>query len=46
MGYSPGPLFKKILSAILDARLEKQVKSLEEEIKFVKERFRINPDVL
>lgn len=39
MGYRPGPLFKKILNAILDARLEKKVKSREEEIAFVKENF-------
>jgi len=39
MGYKPGPLFNKILKAILDARLEGQIKSREEEIKFVKEKF-------
>ncbi len=39
MGYTPGPLFKKILTSLLEARLEKQIKSLEEEIKFVKEKF-------
>jgi tRNA nucleotidyltransferase (CCA-adding enzyme) len=39
MGYKPGPLFNKILKAVLDARLEGQIKSREEEIKFVKEKF-------
>ncbi len=39
IGYEPGPIFKKILTAILDARLERQVKSREGEIKFVKKRF-------
>ncbi|MBI5097781.1 MAG: CBS domain-containing protein [Nitrospirae bacterium] len=39
MGYTPGPLFKKIFTVIVDARLERQVKSREEEIQFVKERF-------
>ncbi|RJQ14207.1 MAG: CCA tRNA nucleotidyltransferase, partial [Nitrospiraceae bacterium] len=41
MGYRPGPLFGKILAALLDARLEKKVRGREEEIKFVKESFRI-----
>ena len=41
MGYPQGPLFKEILTAILDARLERQVKSREGEIKFVKENFLI-----
>jgi tRNA nucleotidyltransferase (CCA-adding enzyme) len=39
MGYPPGPLFKEILTAILDARLERQIKSREGEIKFVKDKF-------
>lgn len=39
MGYRPGPLFNKILKAILDARLEGHIKSREEEIRFVKEKF-------
>ncbi len=39
MGYTPGPLFKKILTALLEARLEGQVKSREEEIGFVKKQF-------
>lgn len=39
MGYSPGPLYNKIMQAVLDARLEKRVKSKEEEIRFVKKKF-------
>jgi len=41
MGYKPGPLFNKILKAILDARLEGQIKSHEEEVRFVKEHFSV-----
>ena len=37
MGYAPGPLFKQILTAILEARLEGKIKSREEEIAFVTE---------
>jgi len=39
MGYRPGPLYNKILGAILDERLEGKIKSREEEEKFVRERF-------
>jgi tRNA nucleotidyltransferase (CCA-adding enzyme) len=38
MGYAPGPLFKKILKALLEARLERRIRSREEEIEFVKEK--------
>jgi len=41
MGYRPGPLFKKIFAAILDARLDNQVKSREDEITYIKERFKL-----
>ncbi len=41
MGYTPGPLFKKILTSLLEARLERKIKSREEEIAFVKEKFKI-----
>jgi len=41
MGYTPGPLFKKILTALLDARLEGKVKNRAEEIEFVKNKFKI-----
>ncbi len=41
IGYGPGPLFNKIFKAILDARLEGRIKSIEEEIHFVKEHFSV-----
>jgi tRNA nucleotidyltransferase (CCA-adding enzyme) len=41
MGYPPGPLFKEILTALLEERLERRIKSREEEIAFVKKKFRI-----
>ncbi|HBH62029.1 MAG TPA: polya polymerase [Nitrospiraceae bacterium] len=41
MGYAPGPLFKEILTALLEARLERRIKSREEEIAFVKKTIRI-----
>jgi tRNA nucleotidyltransferase (CCA-adding enzyme) len=39
MGYSPGPLYTEILKAVLDERLEGNIKSREEEVQFVKKRF-------
>ncbi|RJQ54047.1 MAG: CBS domain-containing protein [Nitrospiraceae bacterium] len=41
MGYSPGPVFKKIFAAVLDARLGKKIRSREDETAFVRERFKI-----
>jgi len=40
MGFSPGPLYKKIFTSLLEARLNDQVGSREDEIKFVNERFK------
>ncbi len=42
MGYAAGPLFREILTALLEARLDRQVKSREEEIAYVKEHFSIS----
>jgi tRNA nucleotidyltransferase (CCA-adding enzyme) len=42
MGYSPGPLFKRILTAILEAKLEEKVQGRDEEREFVKEHFPLN----
>ncbi|MCK5506738.1 MAG: hypothetical protein KAJ10_16350, partial [Thermodesulfovibrionia bacterium] len=42
IGYSPGPVFKIILTSILEARLEGKIKSREEEVAFVKENFKVN----
>jgi tRNA nucleotidyltransferase (CCA-adding enzyme) len=39
MGYTPGPQFKRILTSLLEARLERQIKSREEEVQFVKKNF-------
>ncbi len=41
MGYTPGPTFKKMLSLLLDARLEGRIKSREEEMEFVRSNFLI-----
>ena len=41
MGYKPGPVFNEMLKAILDARLESRIKSMEDEVKFVKEKFKV-----
>lgn len=41
MGYAPGPLFKEILTALLEARLERRIKSREEEMVFVRKTFKI-----
>ena len=41
MGLKPGPLFKTILISILEARLEGKIKSREDEIEFVKKKFRV-----
>jgi tRNA nucleotidyltransferase (CCA-adding enzyme) len=40
MGYSPGPFFKRVLQAILDEKLEGRLKSRDEEIAFVREKFK------
>ena len=39
MGYAPGPLFKEIFKALLDARLDRLVKSREDEIQYLKGRY-------
>ena len=39
MGYKPGLLFKEIFESILEAKLEGTIKTREEEIKFIKDRF-------
>ncbi|NOZ69204.1 MAG: CBS domain-containing protein [Deferribacteres bacterium] len=39
MGYTPGPVFKEILTAILEARLERKIKTREEEVDFVRKHF-------
>jgi tRNA nucleotidyltransferase (CCA-adding enzyme) len=39
MGYSPGPFFKRVFNAVLDAKLEGRIKNRQEELEFVKEEF-------
>jgi len=40
MGFKPGPIFGKILETVLEAKLNGLVRSKEDEIEFVKERFK------
>jgi len=40
MGFKPGPIFGKILEAVHEAKLNGIVKSKEDEIEFVRERFK------
>jgi tRNA nucleotidyltransferase (CCA-adding enzyme) len=39
MGYAPGPVFKKILTSLLEAKLEGKVRNREEEITYVMKHF-------
>jgi tRNA nucleotidyltransferase (CCA-adding enzyme) len=39
MGHKPGPLFKEIFDSILEAKLDGDVSTKEDEIEFVKGRF-------
>ena len=39
MGYRPGPLFKTILNALLEAKLDGIVRTLEEEEEYIRERY-------
>jgi hypothetical protein len=39
MGYSPGPMFKKILGRIIEEKLEGRVQTREEEIEFIRKHF-------
>ncbi len=38
-GYQPGPTFKEMLTAALDAQMEGEVKTKEEALQFVRSRF-------
>ncbi len=40
MGYIPGPIFKDMLTAILEARLDRKIKSREDEVRFVNRQFK------
>ena len=39
MGYKPGPFFKEIFDSILEAKMEGDVSTKEDEVEFVKEKF-------
>ena len=39
IGFSPGPLYKEIFEALMEARLNDRISTKEDEIKFVKEAF-------
>jgi len=39
LGIKPGPIFKKILTRVLEARLNKEVKNKEEELRLIKKEF-------
>ncbi|MEN8264277.1 MAG: CBS domain-containing protein [Nitrospirota bacterium] len=41
IGYLPGPVYKIILTSILEARLEGRIKSREDEVAFVKEQYKL-----
>ena len=40
MGFSPGPIFKKIFGRLLEARLNDFIKTKEDEVRFVEENFK------
>jgi poly(A) polymerase len=42
-GYTPGPMFKKILQAVEDAQLEGSVQSREEALRLLEEQFPVPP---
>jgi tRNA nucleotidyltransferase (CCA-adding enzyme) len=39
LGYQPGPIFKKIMGNILEAKLDGEVKTKEDEVDYVKRKF-------
>jgi len=40
MGFKPGPVFKKIFSRLMEARLNNQLNTKEEEIEFIRKEFK------
>jgi tRNA nucleotidyltransferase (CCA-adding enzyme) len=36
MGLEPGPIYRQILDSLLDARLNQEIKTREEEVEFVR----------
>ncbi len=45
LGYPPGPLFRKILSEVLTARLDNKLHSLEDELDFVSRNFPLDQNL-
>ncbi len=45
IGYQPGPVFSKILTALRNARLDGKITSVDDEIKMVKDSFSLNSSV-
>jgi tRNA nucleotidyltransferase (CCA-adding enzyme) len=39
MGFKPGPIFREIFEHLLEARLNNLVKTKEDELKFVRDKF-------
>ncbi len=39
LGYRPGPVFKKIMSNLLEAKLDEEVKTRQDEVDYVKQKF-------
>jgi len=39
LGFQPGPLYRQILDALLEAKLNSQVNTREDELLFVKEKY-------
>ncbi len=42
LGFKPGPIFKKILNRVLEARLNKEIQNKEEALKLIKREFLLN----
>ena len=41
VGFEPGPIYREILNALLDARLDGQVKTLLDEVEFVRKNWKV-----
>ncbi|PIX86380.1 MAG: hypothetical protein COZ32_03700, partial [Nitrospirae bacterium CG_4_10_14_3_um_filter_53_41] len=39
LGFKPGPIYQRILNRLMDARLDGQVKTKEEEIRLIRKEF-------
>jgi tRNA nucleotidyltransferase (CCA-adding enzyme) len=41
IGFTPGPIFRKILDSLLDARLNGEVETLHDEVEFVQKNWKV-----